>query len=87
MREDEVNVPDGTVPVVVVNVIDIEPPSVHGSVMVRDRPSVETVIAVFIAAWLTAAATMLWVVGVPGPRGVEGINGEGMDGPCPPQPA
>ena len=81
MREDDVNVPDCTAPVVVVNVIDIDPPSAHGKVMVRDRPSGETVIAVFIAAWLTVAATMLCVVEVPGPDGVEGINGEGADGP------
>ena len=76
MREDDVNVPDCTAPVVVVTAIDIDPPSAHGKVMVRDRPSGETVIAVFIAAWLTVAATMLCVVEVPG-----GINGEGADGP------
>jgi hypothetical protein len=80
MREDDVNVPDSTAPAVV-NVIDIDPPSAHGEVMVRDRPSGETVIAVFIAARLTVAATMLCVAEVPGPVGVEGINGEGADGP------
>ena len=80
MREDDVNVTDCKAPVVVI-VIDIDPPSAHGKVMVRDRPSGETVIAVFIAAWLTVAATMLCVVEMPGPDGVEGINGEGADGP------
>ena len=69
MREDDVNVPDCTAPVVLVTAIDIDPPSAHGKVMVRDRPSGETVIAVFIAAWLTVAATMLCVVEVPGPDG------------------
>ena len=81
MREDDINVPDCTAPVVLVNAIDIDPPSAHGKVTVRERPSGETVIAMFIAAWLTVAATMLCVVLVMGPDGVEGINGEGADGP------
>ena len=81
IREDEVSVPDVTRPELV-TVTDVVPPSVHGTVMVRDRPSGETVIAVFIAARLTAAATMLWVVEGPGPEGI----GDGADGPWPPQP-
>jgi hypothetical protein len=85
IREDDANVPDVTAPVLV-NVIDIDPPSAHGKVVVRDSPSGETVIAVFIAAWLTVAATMRCVVEVAGPERVEGANGEGADGLCPPQP-
>ena len=81
MRVDDVNVTDRRAPVVLVIVIDLEPPSAHGKVMVRERPSGETVIAVFITAWLTVAATMLCVVEVPSSDGVEGINGEGADGP------
>ena len=81
MREDDVSVPDCRAPVVLVNVIDMDPPSRHGKVNVRARPSGETVITLFIAAWLTAAATMLCVVEVLVPDGVEGINGEGAEGP------
>jgi hypothetical protein len=84
-REEDVNVADVTAPVLV-NVIDIDPPSAHGIVVVRDGPSGETVIAVFIAAWFTAAPTMLCVVEVPGLEGGACVNGEGADGPCPPQP-
>ena len=80
-REDEVSAPDTAAPVVLVKVIDIDPPSAHGTVTVRDRPSWEIVIAVFIAAWLTVAATMLCAVEVPGPGGVEDVNGEGADAP------
>ena len=80
-REDEVTVPDGRPPVVLVNVIDIDPPSAHEEVMVRDRTYGEAVTAVVIAAWLTVAATMLCAVEVPGPGPVEGGNREGADGP------
>ena len=80
-REDDVNVPDCKPPAPLFNVIDIDPPSAHGTVMVCDRPSLEMVIAVFIAAWLTVAATMPCVVELPGPDGVEGVNLEGADGP------
>jgi hypothetical protein len=78
VREEDVNVLDCGAPSVLVKVIDIDPPSAHGKVTVRERPSGETVIAVFIAAWLTVAATMLCVVEVLGP---DGINGEGAEGP------
>ena len=77
-REDVVIVPDVTKLVGLSKVIDIDPPSAHGNEIVRDWPLTKTVIVVFIAAWLTAAATMLCVVEVPGPEGVEG---EGADGP------
>lgn len=52
------NGPDCTA-VVPAKVIDMDPPSAHGNEIVLDRPSAETVIAAFSAAWLTAAATML----------------------------
>ena len=81
VREDDVNAPDSTSPVVAVNVIDIDPPSAHGTVTVPDGPFGETVIAVVTAARLTVAATMLCVVEVPGPDGVEGFDGEGAVGP------
>jgi hypothetical protein len=81
MREDDVNVPDSASPGVLVNVIDIDPPSAHGKVKVGDRAFGETVIAVLIAAWLTVAATMLSVVDAPGPEGVGGFDAEGAVGP------
>ena len=85
-REDDVNVPDVAEPVVV-NVIDVVPPSAHGEVVVRDRPSGETATAVFIAAWFTVAATTFCVVDAPEPDEVEGVDAEGADGLCPPHPA
>ena len=81
MREDVVSVPEVPMPVGVSNVIDIDPPSAHGNEIVRDWPLVVTVMAVFIAARLTVAATMLCVVEVPDPDGVGGVNVEGADGP------
>jgi hypothetical protein len=81
VREDDVNVPDSTSPIVPVNVMDIAPPSAHGTVTVPDEPFGETVNAVVTAARLTVAATMLCVVEVPGPEGVEGFDGEGAVGP------
>ena len=80
MREDDENVLDDAASVVLVTVTDIDPPSAHGKVIGRDRRSGETVI-VRIVAWLTVPATMLCVVEVLGPEGVEGLNAEGADGP------
>ena len=82
VRVDDVNVLDVRTPVLV-EVADIDPPLSHGTVMVRDRPSGETVIAEFIAALLTAAATILSVADALSPEGIA----EGADGPCPPHPA
>ena len=80
MREDEVTGPDGGPPVVPVAVTDIDPPSGHEKVTVRDRTFGETDVAAVIVAWLRVAATMLAVVEAPDPGEVGGSR-EGADGP------
>ena len=82
IREDDENVDDVTEPVEV-TVTDVEPPSAHAAVMVCDRPSGETDIAVLRVAWFTAAATIPSVAELPGPAGIAA----GAVGLWPPQPA
>jgi hypothetical protein len=82
--EDEVNVPPVN-GVVALKVTDIDPPPWHGEVIVRERPSGETVIAAFKVAWFIAAATALCIPAVLTPG--EDAAGEGADGPLPLQPA
>src|SRR4051812_41533669 len=86
MRPDDVNVADVLEPAGP-KVIEIDPPSAHGVVKVCDVPFGETIVAVFMAAWFTAAATTPCVAAMPGAEGVVDVVGEGADGPCPPQPA
>ena len=83
MREDEVNVLDVPAPALV-HVIDMDPPFGQDEVRVRDSASGETVMAVSIAARLTAAATIPCVAAMPDPEAVPGVDPEGADGPCPP---